>query len=169
MEALYLVAILPPASVDGQLRQFKQEFSERFPDFKSISILPHITLIPPFKAAERQADFLAHDLTELSKDCAPFSIGLYGFGHFDTHTIYAEVQESAALARLFTCLRQGAAHPHMTIGYRNRKAAAFADAWAAFGSRPYEASFMVNSYWLLQFIQKSWRPLREIPLLQPDL
>lgn len=168
MEALYLVAILPPDPVNEQIRQFKQEFSERFPDFKSIGILPHITLIPPFKAAEDQADFLVHDLTELSKDCIPFDIGLHGFNHFDTHTIYAEVQESAPLARLFACLRQGTAHPHMTIGYRNRKPAAFADAWAAFGSRPYKAAFYVDHYWLLQFKAKSWQPLREIPLLLPD-
>ncbi|WP_118976839.1 2'-5' RNA ligase family protein [Taibaiella koreensis] len=166
MEALYLVAILPPEPVDMQIRQFKQEFAERFPTFKSATVLPHITLIPPFKEDSGSAGFLVHDLTELCSDCPPFLLTLSGFQHFGSHTIYASVGETIALSRLFSNLARGSAHPHMTIGYRNKNRKAFPLAWQAFENRPFEATFAVTSYWLLRFEHSGWQPFREIPLLK---
>lgn len=164
MEALYLVAILPPSPVDESIWQLKQEFAESFPTFKSAKVLPHITLKPPFKENTDSADFLMHDLTELSSNCLPFKLTLNGFQHFGSHTIYADINQNLLLTEIFDSLGRSHAHPHMTIGYKNRDRYAFPKAWNAFKNRPFETSFMVDSYWLLRFEQGRWQRCREIPL-----
>ncbi|WP_118950201.1 2'-5' RNA ligase family protein [Taibaiella helva] len=165
MEALYLVAILPPGPVDESIWQLKQEFAESFPSFKSTKVLPHITLVPPFREDSSRAGFLAHDLTVLSSDCRRFALRLNGFQHFGSHTIYADVDQNEALAKLLTRLNRSNAQPHMTIGYKNRDRFAFPKAWNAFKDRYFEAFFTVDSYWLLCFERGRWQRLCEIPLV----
>jgi 2'-5' RNA ligase len=54
-------------------------------------------------------------------------------------------------------------HPHMTIATRDLSEEAFLAAWPEFCGRSFEATFTVNSLFLLKHNGKTWDIFREFP------
>ena len=118
-------------------------------------------------------------LTDFGRAQAAFSLGLQGFGAFAPRVIYVAVEENTQLRVLQKALadfmrrslkvfdpnyKERGFHPHMTIAFRDLKKALFPQVWAEFQDRPFQASYEVNSLWLLRHDGKQWQPVHEILL-----
>lgn len=166
----YLIAILPPEPIAGDVLKLKEYFRDNYHSKASLNSPAHITLHMPF---ERKADS-EHELVSSFKtfSVTPFRIDLENFGCFEPRVIFVNVKRSAELEdcerkltqfcktklNLFNAqYRDEPFHPHITLAFRDLKKSEFVRARDEFKSRKYSASFECTRVSLLKHDGKFWR------------
>ena len=172
----YFLALIPPEPIYSEVMELKAYFRNQYNCKAPLRSPAHITLQMPFLLSEKKETVLIEKLNEFVVNQEGFDLGLHGFGAFAPRVIFVDVVESRQLKVLQKALadfmRRGlnvfdanykdrGFHPHMTIAFRDLKKALFPQAWAEFEDRPYQATFAVNSIWLLKHDGKQWQPLHE--------
>jgi 2'-5' RNA ligase len=171
---LYLVAVLPPEPVLGQVWALKQEVHARTGSRNAIRLPPHITLIPPtrqppgFEAAARAA------LQEFAATRTTFTVGLQDFAWFGNRTLFVQVVQEAALRELHAALLQWCARqlpaiqpekrpftPHMTLATRDLPSPLVPALQQEFAQRHYTASFMVSALCLFRHNGQQWESIQD--------
>lgn len=178
-QALYFLAIIPPAPVFEETMEFKREIRDGYHSKGALRSPSHITLHMPFRLTTDQFEPLCAALEEGAGHLAAFPIALNGFGSFPPRVIYVKVMPTPFLRQLHEVLghvlrkgflkmnatyRDEGFTPHLTIGFRDLKKAAFHAAWSEYRTRSYEAEWEVDSYWLLKHDSRQWEPFREFSL-----
>lgn len=173
-EFRYFLAIIPPEPVASEVTAIKESFIEKYNSIAALKSPPHITLHMPFQWKGRKEERLFSVLAQTSS-FKPFSVELDGFGAFPPRTIFIQPKACAELEamnmellqatkrqlNLFHAVHIGGFHPHMTVAFRDLRKPMFYKAWKEFEEREFNASFEVNSFWLLKHNGKTWDAYKE--------
>lgn len=171
---LYFIAIMLPQAVDEEIVVFKNDMALRFKSKKALRTASHITLKAPFKVPVAQYSEVLQWFTQLNITVAPFIQEIKDFGAFNNRhnpVIFVKPVMNASLQQLQKEVVQQfipvfpkdvvgkhelTFSPHITIGYRDLLTHQFKAAWQEYADREYAASFIVNSFQLLQHIDGRW-------------
>ena len=173
----YFLAIIPPEPILSEVYKIKEYFRDQYNCKAPLRSPPHITLHMPFVWKEGKEAVLINKLVQASKLSKPFDLTLENFGAFAPRVIYIKVAKNEALMTMQHYLQNFAKrelnlfnanrynlpyHPHMTVAFRDLKKELFPAAWKEFEAKTFEATFMVNSFFLLKHDGKQWQVLKEI-------
>lgn len=177
-DSLYFIAIIPPAELQNEITQIKNEFAANFSSRHALKTFPHITLQPPFRLLPEQEVEIHLQLQEFFSDVKPFKVVLKNFGCFDrrkSKVIYISVEHNKTLAllhgKLVHFLRKELKfsdkeasymfHPHITIAHRDLSDNEFEQAWKIYKDKIFCASFIVSTIELLKHNYRQWQVLGE--------
>ncbi|NJL47944.1 MAG: 2'-5' RNA ligase family protein [Leptolyngbyaceae cyanobacterium SM2_5_2] len=177
-QARWFVALLPPLDLQNRVTAIKEDLWQRFQSKAALKSPPHITLQPPFLWPVESLAALNQSLAAFALEQAPIPIQLAGYSAFPPRVIYIDVQPEPSLfacqaalqtefEATFGLTQANAQHhsftPHMTVGFRDLKPAAFHRAWAEFKNRPFAASFVAQTLTLLRHDGQRWRVAADFP------
>lgn len=171
---LCFIALLPPEPLREQVREIKEEISDKYRSKRALRLPAHITLQPPFIIEEDLVPKLHAALKEFAGAQRPVEIHLSGFGAFVPRVIFIEVTRSSSLKELQKQLLEDLQkhlfikeessrefHPHITLATRDLTRSNFKMAWEEFRHRDFTASFKVKGLYLFQHNGKTWDIHRE--------
>lgn len=168
---LYFLAIIPPSPIVEELQAFKEYFRDKYSSKASLNSPPHVTLHMPFRFSDKKKDRMVLSLEKVAASIHSFELELKDFAAFTPRVIYADVVQNMALAELQKSVveacrldlkllnanyKDQAYHPHVTLAFRDLKKPAFAEAWKEFGSKKYNAHFLVKQFHLLKHDGAKW-------------
>ena len=177
-KVLFFIAIIPNAEICAEVTQFKEYAAQHFNSSRALTSPPHITLIPPFRWEPKQTQYLEEVLKGFVHSQPSFYLGLENFDCFAPRVIFVKPKESKALATLQQVLKSTLEkqlnlsyrdhhgfHPHMTIAFKDLKAAIFPKAWAHYEQVEYIRYFKVEQLSLLQHNGERWLTRSNFPLI----
>lgn len=174
----FFVALLPPESIQDEVNQIKQYFSDRYHSKKAFNSPPHVTLQPPFKWSAENVSVLETCLREFATDYSTILMTLEGFGAFAPKVIYVNVLKTPELltlqAKLMAYLEVSLGivdpvsksrpfSPHMTVAFRDLTRQNFKAAWPEFERRPLHFEFTASNLTLLIHDGNKWNVSAEFP------
>jgi len=174
---LYFVAVVLPQVLNEKIQVFKTYMQERWGCTVGLKSPAHITLIPPFWMNETLERALLHDLDLLCASVQPFQITMHQFAAFKPRTIFIEPVLHEDLKKLKRTVdvfcnthpQYGAKpdtrpfHPHITIATRDLHKQSFAEAWAHFENKKFEAEFHVDALNVLRHNTRFWDVIHAAP------
>ncbi len=174
---LYLTALLPPPELAAKEHAIKQTIAEQYDTHVAITKPAHITLVPPYRATEAQLTSLVDLHRAVAQQMEPFELVLDGYGCFEGNkTVFINVPHNEQLQHLYSLLKAGfidlgqakekhfhagPLRPHLTVAYRDLTPESFEAIWQAYEHEPFSATFPVNSFWIMQYVDRVWVPWRE--------
>ena len=181
-ENLYFIALIPKRELREKINAFKQDFAIRFNSSKALKVYPHITLKAPFKCSENAHKELVKWFNDLHIRQKKFSVELKNFGAFHNKkspVVYVHPTLNKELKFMqkeiiasFSSLFPGDIHsvdidfnPHVTVAYRDLEPVMFEKAWEEYKSKPFNADFEVDAFYLLQHDTKKWNIIATYNLL----
>lgn len=165
----YLIAVIPPEPIAGEIYSLKEYFRDKYNSKASLNSPAHITMHMPFEWEEKKEEEL---LAALPLKESILEIELQNFGCFAPRVIFVNVAKNNLLIQsqvrllqftkshlnLFNANYQDQPfHPHITLAFRDLKKAEFAGAWNEFQSKSYYATFECHRLSLLKHDGKFWR------------
>lgn len=172
---LYFLALIPPEPLRESVKSLKEEMRDRFGAGHALKSPAHITLQMPFKRPAGQEKDMMARLAAFSAEESAFKVDLSGFDCFALRVIYVRVSRHEPIIGLHNRLKThllstmnfsqeevgSRFHPHLTIATRDLRKGAFHQAWQEFESRPFEASFLADSLYLLKHNGRHWDIYRQ--------
>ncbi|NUN65031.1 2'-5' RNA ligase family protein [Pseudanabaena biceps] len=178
MSQRFFIALLPPASMQDEVRQIQYDLRDRYKTKATLKSPPHITLIPPFELAKKCLEPLQIELEKFAKTRSPFTINLSGFAAFPPLVIYLNVLPNTILQKLYVDIAATLANnldildpyasrpyaPHMTVGFRDLTPENFELAWAEFRDRQISFEFEAINLTLLAHDGQKWNVFSKFTL-----
>ena len=173
----YFIALVPESPLRDTVDNFKREIRDRFGAAHALKSPAHITLQMPFHWLESEEYLLEKCLRQFASSQIGLLVNLEGFDCFARRVLFVKVRDHLPLQQLqsnlkkelisqlgFPAPKQTAKfHPHMTIATRDLDESDFKEAWEAFHSRNFCASFKADSLFLLKHNGKCWDLFKEFP------
>ncbi len=170
-DKIFFIAILPSIEIQDAVNDFKQEAARLFDSKKALTSPPHITLVPPFKWKEDKILKLKKTLSAFAEKQKIINLELNGFDAFEPHVVFIDVIKNELLISLQKNLvhfltdeinlvsdrPKREYHPHMTIAFKDLKAAIFPKAIAHFSKIEFKRKFEVDRIVLLEHRDKRWQ------------
>ena len=158
----YLLVAKPDATVDAQVMEEKQFFSNRFKTSVAVKTKPHIT-VANFLAGEAMEETIIRWMHRIISSKKSFRVTLDQYGAFRPHTIYLRVQDHQPFQQLVKELKvvdqyiRGygcpemhlIANPHVTIA-RRLEQTTYSEAVKVYSEKTFHASFEVKELVLLR-------------------
>ena len=172
-ENLYFIALIPRRELRERITLIKQDFANRFNSKVALRVYPHITLKAPFKLPIYAHDKLINWFNNLQIQQSQFSIQLKNFGAFPNKkspVVYIHPIVTPSILRIQNKILLGFIEnisdmvdksdleykPHCTVAYRDLSPEMFTKAWSEYQHKTFDASFEVDSIYLLQHDSKKW-------------
>ncbi len=177
--SLYLTAIMPPLELAEQIREIKEELSERFRTYAALKPPVHITLYRPVNIKEDFENHLMKVLKPIGYSHAPFKVDLLNYDCFTIQTLFISVVKNSLLGDLQKEISSvfhknkidpkehtgnTTFHPHITVAYRDIPPEAFPVIWDEYKNKKFKRSFLVDHFSLLKHNGKQWQIFKEFPL-----
>ena len=173
---LYFIALVPGRELREQVKFLKEEMKMNYGSSHALKSPAHITMQMPFRRPETDEQIIIKTLEEFCKEQTSFDIALNGFDCFAPRVIFIRIINHKPVISLHKKLNKvlksdlnfssrvltHQLHPHMTIATRDLSEKAFEQAWPQYESREFEASFTVNSLFLLKHNGTHWDMFREL-------
>ena len=173
MNQRFFIALLPPDSIQDEVRQIQSDFETRYSSKSTLKAPPHITLIPPFELSSDRIEPLQIELEKFAKTRSLFTINLSGFAAFPPLVIYIDVKPNPVLSNLYVDIAATLANnlgiidpyasrpfvPHMTVAFRDLTPENFELAWAEFCDRKINFEFEAINLTLLTRDEQRWNVL----------
>lgn len=170
MNALYLVALLPPEPVFSQTWALKQEVHHLTGSRNAVRLPPHITLLPPLRQPDEFEARCTAALAAFAATQRQFIVELHDFAWFGDRTLFAQVSEAAALKAFHAAFTKWCRlhlpevprenrpfTPHLTLATRDLPAAQVPELRQLFAARQYDASFVAESFTLFRHNGQQWQ------------
>ncbi|WP_045689706.1 2'-5' RNA ligase family protein [Hymenobacter sp. AT01-02] len=171
MQALYLVALLPPEPVFSETWALKQQVHTLTGSRNAIRLPPHITLLPPMRHPDAFEEACTATLTDFAASQEPFEVGLRNFAWFGNRTLFVHVSEPRAVQAFHARLTAWCAQhlpevprenrpftPHLTLATRDLPSAQVPELRQLFAGQTYAATFPVNNFTLFRHNGQQWQP-----------
>ncbi len=169
--SLYFVALIPPEPLKSIVTGLKMNFAHSFHSAHALRSPPHITLLPPFRAADNNLELIEKVLTAVCGETDAFSISIDGFGCFKPRVIYLRPVINQAFESLHRRLSENATtyignivkgsgrpfHPHITLAFKDLKPEMFRKGWVEYKHKSFLAEMSVEGLWLLKHDGKKWQ------------
>ncbi|MCR5886267.1 2'-5' RNA ligase family protein [Hymenobacter sp. J193] len=175
--SLYLLAIVPPEPVLGQVWALKQEVHILTGSRNAVRLRPHITLWPPVHRPAAFARQAAEVLARFAASETEFMVSLRDFAWFGSRTLFISVNSPGILKdfnqrlaqwcrlhQLNISLENRPFTPHMTLATRDLPADNVPELQKIFAARNYAAQFPVQQLTLFEHDGKSWEVAAEFHL-----
>lgn len=171
---LYFVAIVLPDDLQSEIVSIEQYIAEKYHSYRSLKIVPHITLKAPFTIEVKEHDIVLHWFSSLFLQISPFEVELRDFRCFPNSkspVIYIHPLPNNTLHHLqLQVIHQFEINfvgipimhhehqfkPHVTVAYRDLTLEQFVPAWQEFSLRTFSAVFTVSEIQLLQHDGLKW-------------
>jgi 2'-5' RNA ligase len=178
---LKLIAILPPKEISEIVREEQQMIAERWGPKHAMRTPPHLTIIPPLAVNANSFNTIKQIATEIAATNSSFSLQLKGYGAFKPRVVYINPIIPTELQLLYRQWRDALEteipelldrypdrpyHPHLTLAHRDVYAEQFSSIWRHYQSKSFDASFDVDSFWILHHGRDGWEPEIEFILNQ---
>ncbi|RFM30526.1 2'-5' RNA ligase family protein [Deminuibacter soli] len=179
---LYFIAIIPPEIIRENIIAFQTDLRDNYNSAAALKVIPHITLKAPFQLPAEAHTSLLQWFRELYCATGIFTVTLNGFNMFNNKAHPVIFVQPVANASLFA-LQKEIVHnfhehfpmiqvpdlelrfkPHITIGYRDLTPQQFTAAWKVYQAKPYNASFDVTGFHLLQHDTRQWNVIATYPV-----
>ncbi|UYZ64241.1 2'-5' RNA ligase family protein [Hymenobacter weizhouensis] len=173
---LYLVVVLLPEPVHGQVWELKQQVHQRTGSRNAVRLPPHITLVPPTRQPPAFAAKAAAVLRRFAAGQAPCPLELHDFAWFGQRTLYVRVlpgpvqQLHAALAAWLAQELPAVPAPtrpfvpHVTLATRDLPAEHVPGLRRDFAARTYRATCLAEQLVLFRHDGQQWVPLQHCAL-----
>ncbi|TYZ08091.1 2'-5' RNA ligase family protein [Hymenobacter lutimineralis] len=174
---LYLLVIVPPEPVLGQVWALKQELHHLTGSRNAIRLRPHITLWPPLHRPATFAQEVYPVLSAFAAQQKEFAVTLRNFDWFENRTLFVRVETKIILqefnARLSKWCRDKGVEippekrpftPHMTLATRDLPADQINTLRQLFAARVYSATFPVAGLTLFRHSGTAWEIAAEFSL-----
>lgn len=167
----YFITILPPLVIQEEINIFQQQILKKFNCKSSLNAPPHLTLIMPFLWKNTKEKVLFDLVNQINNSFESIDIQLDDFGFFEPKTIFIKVKKEAKLmhfqAKLLNNIRKelkiphtnyknGAFHPHITIGARGLKKSDFYVVKEIYKDKKYSKNFVINEIYLFRKNGNNW-------------
>jgi 2'-5' RNA ligase len=177
--SLYLTAIMPRAELAEQIRDIKEELSERFKIYAALKPPVHITLYRPVNIKDDFESHLIKLLKPIGYNHAPFNVDLLNFDCFTIQTLFIAVVKNSSLSDLQKEISSvfhknkidpkehtgnTTFHPHITVAYRDIPPKDFPMIWEEYKNKKFKRSFLADHFSLLKHDGKQWQLFKEFPL-----
>ena len=171
---LYFVAIVPPPDISDKVVAVRQDFASRFDSWRSLKVIPHITLKATFTVPSDLHSNVMKWFSIFRTPLKAFEQELDGFGSFpnkNSPVIFIRSVMNESLKELQKQILQHFLqyfpkqlvagieynfHPHMTVAYRDLSPENFHKAWNEYKQKSFHESFRVENFCLLQHDKKQW-------------
>ncbi len=185
LQNLYFAAIIPPDAVSAEVTAFRNDFKNNYDCKAALKNMPHITLKAPFKTDAALHNDVLKWFYGLGARKS-FNVQLCNFGSFDNPknpVIYVhpvlnddilQLQKvilnsfEAAFPKIPVHYFEHKFSPHMTVAYRDLAYAEYQKAWQIYSLKAYNATFTVNSIYLLQHNGAKWKVIAELGFIQQN-
>lgn len=183
MTNLYLLALMPPPELSGQIHEIRLECAEKFGVKKALRPPVHITLYRPFHMETAFEQPLIRLLHQAGSALQSFEQELENFGSFNTQVVYINALMNPGLVELHQSIvgvfrkhqidpkgNKGnhAFHPHLTIAYRDVLPEVFPLIWKEYNDRKFKRSWYADHFTLLKHDQTQWIPLENFNMKAAD-
>lgn len=177
---LYFIAIVPPPAISERINLLKTEFAKKYQCNHALKVIPHITLLQPFKRFPTAEVELHLSLKYFFSKYNSLAINLSGFGCFEkkSKVIFIAVDPNDYLnqmhSELMVFLRKEHKfseretsllfHPHISIAFRDLTGENFNKAFPFYKEKEFKATFSVNNIGLFKHNFRQWELLGQFPL-----
>jgi 2'-5' RNA ligase len=171
MNALYLVALLPPEPIFSQTWALKQEVHRLTGSRNAVRLPPHITLVPPLRQPDEFEAACTTMLAEFANTQRPFAVSLDGFAWFGNRTLFVRVSGAEAVQAFHAALMDWCRvrlpevrpenrpfTPHLTLATRDLPPTQVPELRAQFATRSFAAGFVVRNITLFRHDGQQWQP-----------
>lgn len=175
MENLFLVCLVPPASIIEDVDEIRNYISDKFNVHESLKRPAHITLYPPVKISSQETEKKFFNALKAASYFNPFNQVLKNFNAFPEHTFYIDVERNDGIMSLEKQIRtelqplklldkkdSNKFNPHLTLAFRDLKTPVFQEILAEFKDRKFKREFQISSFSVYKHMDKRWQPYKEI-------
>lgn len=180
MENLFLVCLVPPASIVEDIDEIRNHISEKFNVHESLKRPAHITLYNPVKlSSEEQEKKFFQALADASY-ADSFSQILLNFNSFEKHTFYLDVEQNAEIMNLQAGIKKELKPlkllqekdnfkftPHLTLAFKDVKPPIMESIIAEFKDKKFKREFLVDGFSVYKHINKRWQPFKHFQFKNP--
>jgi len=180
MENLFLVCLVPPASIVEDIDEIRNYISEKYQVYESLKRPAHITLFSPVKLSSEIEETKFFKALNNASFAEPFKQVLKNFNSFAPHTIYIDVQQSTGIMNLQAQISHEIKPlaltteknsfkftPHLTIAFKDIKPAVFTLITDEYKDKKFKREFPVSGFSVYKHIHKRWQPYKEYPFKSP--
>lgn len=175
---LYFFAILFNDELNKKVRDVQLIFKERFESQRQLKIPPHITLIPPFRAAKEEIESITNSLLNFSFEPKLIEVQLEDFGFFEPRVCYIAVKHTEELSLLhkelhrFLNVETGFTSgydyskftPHVTLANRDLTTDNFYKAKEFLQNEQFSENLQISSISLMKHVNGLWQKEHEFIL-----
>jgi 2'-5' RNA ligase len=177
---LYFLALLLPAALTAEITSLKKTFAARYGPSHALKLIPHITLVAPFRLSEVREGALEASVEAFLQGRKTFPVSLSGFGSFRGRggaTLFIQADGGTRLDELHEGLQRRVDQvilppetasrpfrPHVTLANRDLDREVFSRAWPEYQDRDFTATFEADVVCLLRHDGKSWQQLKRYVL-----
>lgn len=168
--SLNFLALLPPKQVSGEIKELKEEISQKYNCKRALRLPAHITLVPPFKMEDERIDELTNHLENFCQDFSEIKVTLDGFGAFPPRVLFIEIDDPEGIRpfrdQLINTLENFLPaenlvsgrpfRPHITLATRDLSRECFYPAWEELKNRHFYARFQADKLTLFRHNGKTW-------------
>lgn len=181
MENLFLVCLIPPASIIEDIDEIRNNISEKYNVFESLKRPAHITLYNPVKISSHEQEEKFFKVLENASYLDPFEQILRNFSSFAPHTVYIDVVQNDNIMKLQAQIKSALKPlniipakdvmkftPHLTIAFKDVKLPVYQLIMEEYKDKSFKRTFAVNGFSVYKHLDKRWRPYKEFPFKNPD-
>jgi 2'-5' RNA ligase len=179
-QGFYFIAIMPDEALKVKVNELKEAFKTSYGAQHALKTPAHITLQKPFRQVVKLEQKMTEQLAAFASQQKPFRVELKGYGSFSPRVIYIAVNNPDPVLNLHAGLKDllikqlnfevnevsQQLNPHMTLAHRDLSASMFHKAWNEFKDHTFDATFEVQSLYLLKHNGKNWDVFKEFPFCQ---
>ncbi|MFD2286567.1 hypothetical protein GJU39_16710 [Pedobacter petrophilus] len=181
MENLFLICLIPPASIVEDVDKIRNYIADEFKVYESLKRPAHITLIAPLKITSGATEkrFFSALSTAVFSDA--FTQVLSHFNAFPPHTFYLNVEQNRGIMSLQSEIKKALNPlkldsqrdnfkftPHLTLAFKDVKPPVFESIIKAFKDRKFKRAFTVSGFSVYKHIDKKWQPYKEFQFRNPQ-
>lgn len=180
MENLFLVCIIPPATIVDDIDEIRESIAAEYNVFESLKRPAHITLYNPVKISYEQEKWFFKALEDASY-LDSFEQVLKNFKSFPPHTVYIDVIQNDGIMKLQVQIKTALKPlalipakeiskftPHLTIAFKDVKLPVYNTIMDAYGDKKFKRTFTVTGFSVYKHIDKRWRPYKEFSFKNPQ-
>lgn len=181
MENLFLICLIPPASIVDDVDEIRNYIAEKFQVYESLKRPAHITLYGPIKIASRDTEERFFNALSTAVFSDPFTQVLYNFNSFLQHTFYLDVEQNIGIMNLQKQIKKALIPlkldsqqdnfkftPHLTLAFKDVKPPVFESIINTFKDRKFKRTYTVSGFSVYKHMDKKWQPYKEFPFKNPQ-
>lgn len=181
MENLFLICLIPPASIIEDIDEIRNYIADKFKVYESLKRPAHITLYNPVKITSRDTEERFFNALSTAAFSDSFTQVLLNFNAFPQHTFYLEAEQNPDIMNLQRQIKKALTPlkldfqrenfkftPHLTLAFKDVKPPVFESIVNTFKDKKFKRTFTVSGFSVYKHIDKKWQPYKEFPFRKPQ-
>jgi len=181
MENLFLVCLIPPASIVEDIEEVRNYISTAFNVHESLKRPVHITLYGPVKITSEEMENRFFNALANASFSNAFAQVVQNFGSFPQHTFFLDVVQNPGILNLQSQIKKAIDPlqlssqqgnfkftPHLTLAFKDVKPHVLEAIIKTFKDKKFKRSFNATGFSVYKHIDKRWQPYKEFAFRNPQ-